>query len=156
MHDDYNASLTNWIAILSISTRFIFEKVRERAIREITKCLDEIEPFDLIGMAIKYDVETWLKPAYRRIVTRNSLITHKEALRVPLPMAVMLMRSREQHWKYPHSGSRGSVDTMIDAEVRLMELAPKEVPNNNTPITRRGRVTPVASVPPACSYIFGP
>jgi hypothetical protein len=132
MHDDYKASLTDWIAILSISTRFIFKRVRQRAITEITKRLDEIEPFDLIGMAIKCDVEMWLKPAYRRIVLRNnSLITHKEALRVPFAMAVMLMRSREQYCKYPstyqpsHPGSRGSVaiDTLIDAEVGLMRAS---------------------------------
>jgi len=140
MHDDYTPSLTDWIAMLSISTRLIFEKVRERAIKEITERLDEIEPFELIGLAVKYDVEKWLKPAYRRIVTRSSLISHQEALKVPFPMAVMLMRSREQYWKdhVGHSrtqqsswsgGSganvwpRGSPDSFIDSEIRVMELA---------------------------------
>jgi len=136
MHDDYTPSLADWIAMLSISTRLIFEKVRERAIKEITAHLDEIEPFELIGLAVKYDVEKWLKPAYRRIVTRSNLITHKEALKVPFPMAVMLMRSREQYWKDhgAHSRSqqwppganvwpRGSPDSIIDSEIRAMELA---------------------------------
>ncbi|KAF8491837.1 hypothetical protein F5888DRAFT_1619535 [Russula emetica] len=50
MHDDYTPSLTDWIAMLSISTRLIFEKVRERAIKEITARLDEIEAFELIGL----------------------------------------------------------------------------------------------------------
>ncbi|KAH9993316.1 hypothetical protein BJV74DRAFT_833458 [Russula compacta] len=99
MHDDYTPSLTDWIAMLSISTRFIFEKVRERAIKEITARLDEVEPFELIQLAIKYDVEQWVKPAYRRIVIRSSPITHTEALKVPFHMAVMLMRSREKYWK---------------------------------------------------------
>jgi hypothetical protein len=106
MHDDHKASLTDWIAMLSIATCFIFEKVRLRAIKEITRLLDEIEPFELIRLAIKYDVEAWLKPAYSRIVRRNDLIMHAEALKVPFPMAVMLMRSREQYWKnYSHIGS---------------------------------------------------
>ena len=138
MHDDYAPSLTDWIAMLSISTRLIFEKVRERAIEEITTRLDEIEAFELIGLAVKYDVEKWLKPAYRRIVTRSELITHQEALKVPFPMAVMLMRSREQHWKgwnawnASHNPSwqnqitdvspRGSPDSIIDAEIRVMGL----------------------------------
>jgi hypothetical protein len=99
MHDDYTASLTDWMAMLSISTRLIFERVRERTIKEITARLDEVEPFELIQLAIKYDVEQWLKPAYRRIVTRSSLITHTEALKIPFHTAVMLMRSREQYWK---------------------------------------------------------
>ena len=137
MHDDYTPSLPDWIAMLSISTRLIFEKVRERAIKEITARLDEIEPFELIGLAVKYDVEKWLKPAYRRIVTRTNLITHQEALKVPFPMAVMLMRSREQYWKdYGSNRSqgqqwstggnvwpRGSPDSIIDSEIRAMELA---------------------------------
>jgi hypothetical protein len=99
MHDDYIASPSEWIAILSISTRLIFEKVRERAIKEITKRLDQVEGFELIELANKFDVEQWLKPAYRRIVTRTNLITHAEAAKVPLPMAVMLLRSREKFWK---------------------------------------------------------
>jgi hypothetical protein len=139
MHDDYTPSLTDWIAMLSISTRLIFEKVRERTIKEITARLDEIEPFELIGLAVKYDVEKWLKPAYRRIVTRSNLITHQEALKVPFPMAVMLMRSREQYWKdhgshrthsqqwVTASGAnawpRGPPDSFIDSEIRVMELA---------------------------------
>jgi hypothetical protein len=90
MHDDYFASLSDWIAILSISTRLLFQKVRERAIKEITKLLDQVEAFELIGLAIKFDVEQWLKPAYRRIVTRSNLITHAEAAKVPFAMAVML------------------------------------------------------------------
>ncbi|KAH9996245.1 hypothetical protein BJV77DRAFT_960655 [Russula vinacea] len=99
MHDDYVPSLTDWIALLSISTRLIFDKVRARAIKEITARLDQVDPFELIGLAVKYDVEEWLKPAYRRIVTRNNLITHQEALKVPFSMAVMLMRAREQYWR---------------------------------------------------------
>jgi hypothetical protein len=148
MHDDYVPSLADWIAMLSISTRLIFEKVRERAIKEITARLNEVDPFELIGLAIKYDVEQWLKPAYRRIVTRHDLITHQEALKVPFPTAVILMRSRELYWKehgtyshqYQYSGGivggiplgggaggtvwpRGSPDSTIDSEIRVMELA---------------------------------
>ena len=129
MHDDYVASLTDWIAILSISTRLIFEKVRERAIKEITAQLDQVEAFDLIGLAIKFDVEQWLKPAYRRIVTRDNLITHAEAAKVPFPMAVMLMRSREQFWKsnsHVYRGGNYTSDPIIDAEIGLMILEPTD------------------------------
>jgi hypothetical protein len=140
MHDDYAPSLTDWIAMLSISTRMIFEKVRKRAIKEITAHLHEIEPFELIGLAVKYDVEQWLKPAYRRIVTRSSLITHQEALKVAFPMAVMLMRSHEQYWNASPSRQRqygntlpdwpcGSPDPFIDSEIRVMELASIDNPN---------------------------
>ncbi|KAI9433040.1 hypothetical protein H4582DRAFT_1820404, partial [Lactarius indigo] len=141
MHDDYKPTVTDWISMLSISTRLNFPKVRERAIKEITAQMEEIDPFDLIGIAVKYDVQQWLKPAYRRIVTRTSLITHEEAKKIPFPMAVMLMRSREQHWKdyntrflnttsrhgYPNPPDpRLAADHIIDAEVRLMDQVPRE------------------------------
>ena len=167
MHDDYAASLTDWKAILSISTRLIFEKVRKRAIKEITARLDQVEPFDLIRLAIKFDVESWLKPAYRRIVTRSNLITHVEAAKVPFPMAVMLMRSREQFWKnnarssnsHGFGGGGGfgggnfgntatstttSPDPIIDAEIKLMVLEPTEV----TGLRRRSSTVRSAAAAP--------
>jgi hypothetical protein len=136
MHDDYTATLADWIAMLSISTRLIFEKVRSRAIKEITARLDEVEPFELIALAVKYDVEQWLKPAYRRIVTRSNLITCPEALKVAFPMAVMLMRSRELYWKTSRNSSHrdhyrdpstnevnwAPVDSILDLEIKYMEL----------------------------------
>ena len=158
MHDDYVASLTDWITILSISTRLIFEKVRGRAIKEITAQLDQVEPFDLIGLAIKFDVEQWLKPAYRRIVTRSNLITHAEAAKVPFPMAVMLMRSREQFWKNnannPHVYRGGSYtttspDPIIDAEIRLMVLEPTDATS-----LRRSSTARSATAAPAGFGLF--
>ncbi|KAH9996242.1 hypothetical protein BJV77DRAFT_988233 [Russula vinacea] len=146
MHNDYAPSMADWISLLSISTRLIFEKVRERAIKEITARLDQ------------YDVEQWLKHAYRRIVTRNDLITYQEALKISLSMAVMLMRAREQYWKDPYIiinitmdsphhprnigqpvndtvWPRGPPDSIIDSEISVMESAsietgpPKTEPN---------------------------
>jgi hypothetical protein len=145
MHDDYDGSLTvtDWIAMLSISTRLNFSKVRERAIKEITARLEEIDPFDLIGLAVKYDVEQWLMPAYRKIVTRINLITHAEAQKVPFAMAVMLMRSREQHWKdtgnrsarsqFSYPDARSAADHIINSEVTLMNQVSREpaAPNTN-------------------------
>jgi hypothetical protein len=132
MHDDYTATLADWMAMLSISTRLIFEKVRSRAIKEITARLDEVDPFELIGIAVKYDVEEWLKPAYRRIVMRSGPITHPESLKVAFPMAVMLMRSRELYrtvygnslLKYgtPKEVNWAPVDSILDSEIRAMEL----------------------------------
>ena len=129
MHDDYKPTVNDWIALLSISTRLNFPKIRERAIKELTVRLEEIDSFDLIGLAVKYDVQQWLMPAYRRIVTRHNLITHEEAQKVPFPMAVMLMRSREQHWKDSRSprhyspDSRAAADPIIHSEVMIMDRA---------------------------------
>jgi hypothetical protein len=136
MHHDYAPSLADWIAILSISTRLDFAKVRERVIKEITTRMDQVDPFELIGLAVKHKVEQWLKPAYRRIVTREKLIAYQETLKVSLPVANMLMRSREQYGKDHGSSAqqtkistvngtvwpRGSPDTIIDSQIRIMEM----------------------------------
>ncbi|KAH9063178.1 hypothetical protein EDB87DRAFT_1681611 [Lactarius vividus] len=123
MHDDYKPRTPDWIAILTISTRLIFPKVRERAIDELTYCLEEVNPFDLVGLAVKLDVEKWLKPAYRRIVTGINLVTHAEAEKVPFLVAVMLMRSREKYWKAPsYARTTSLVSDIIDSEVGLIDL----------------------------------
>jgi len=135
MHDDYVATLADWVAMLSISTRLMFEKVRERAIKEITPRLDKIETFELIRLAIKFDVEQWLKHSYRRLVTRAEPITHAESAKIPVHVIIMLTRSREQYRKYNNSSQQQSAfgqpqhafnqsqsdpDAIIEAEIGLM------------------------------------
>ena len=121
MHDDYVATLADWVSMLSISTRWIFEKVRERAIKEITARQDKVEAFEIIRLAIKFDVEQWLKPAYRRIVTRAELITRAESAKIPVHVTIMLTRSREQYWRNFNSGyGQGDADAIIGAEIALM------------------------------------
>jgi hypothetical protein len=132
MHDDYAASLADWMAILSVSTRWTFQKVRERAIKEITARLDRVDPFEVIDLADKYNVEQWFKPAYRRIVTRDKLISHQEALKIPFHMVIMLMRSREQYWKdhlkdhrvfaQPMTQTEAQDTIIINSQIRVMEM----------------------------------
>ena len=124
MHDDYVATLADWVAMLSISTRLMFEKVRKRAIKEITPRLDKIETFELIRLAIKFDVEQWLKHSYRRLVTRAEPITHAESAKIPVHVIIMLTRSREQYWRNNNNNSRNhsqsDPDAIIEAEIRLI------------------------------------
>lgn len=119
MHNDYKPTISDWISMLSISTRLIFPKVRENAIKELTLRQEKVDPFDLIGLAVKYDVQQWLKPTYYRIAKKTELITHAEAGKIPFPMAVMLMRSHEQYssCKNPDLG----LHAIIRSEVKLME-----------------------------------
>jgi len=132
MHHDFRPTVTSWIATLSISTRLLFPKVRERTIVELTSRLAEIDPFDLIGLAVKYDVHPWLESAYHRIATRTDLITHAEAKKIPFHMAIMLMRSHELCPKKGHRFACSvSPEQVIDSEVKLMEKASKELPEKS-------------------------
>ncbi|KAI0258560.1 hypothetical protein BC834DRAFT_835270 [Gloeopeniophorella convolvens] len=130
MHSDYKPTIDDWLSILSISTRFIFDKVREKAIAEITARLNDLDPFELIAGAEKYNIDQWLMPAYRRIVLRSALVSEREALNIPLSTSIMLMRSRERFWKqyyhyqysdtYDGTISHPEVDPIIDEQIRAM------------------------------------
>lgn len=126
MHDDYVAAVGDWIAMLAISTRLVFPKVRKRAIKQLTPCLEQINPFDVICLAIKYDVQEWLKPTYRRIVTRAIQIAYEEAEKIPSLVAIMLMRMREQYWRSSSSTPYRQVESLIDAEISLMDRVSRE------------------------------
>lgn len=94
----------------------MFPNVRERAIKRLSSRLEKVDAFDLIVLAIKYDVQQWLKPTYQRIAKRTELITHAEARKVSFPIAVMLMRLHEQC-----SGGKEGIEAIVQTEVRLME-----------------------------------
>jgi hypothetical protein len=51
MESGYTASPESWIAILSISTRLLFDAVRMRAIQEISERLDLIDAVELLLVA---------------------------------------------------------------------------------------------------------
>ena len=121
MQIDYRPTTTGWLSILSISTRLIFPKVREHAIKKLSSRLEKIDAFDLILLAIKYDVQQWLKPAYQRIAKRTEIITHAEARKVPFPMAIMLMRLHEQCSSGKVKDPDMGIEAIVQTEVRLME-----------------------------------
>ena len=128
MHSTYRPTVVDWMELLSISTRFLFDTVSARAIQEITSRMDEASPFDLIVVALKHSVKQWLKPAYRKIMTRCDLITEAEAHKVPFSIVIMLTRSRERYHCRPQyqkgkNYNFPSVDEILDSEIMTMEQA---------------------------------
>ncbi|THH19336.1 hypothetical protein EW146_g1808 [Bondarzewia mesenterica] len=128
MHDDYKASLEVWLAMLSISTRLLFDKIRQRAIKEITAQLDRMDPINLILLATEHDVPQWLQPAYERLVSRAEPLSHAEAKTLDLPTAMMLMRSRELHHRAgnprgPGWGGSVNLSNVVRSEVNTMRSA---------------------------------
>ncbi|KDQ56643.1 hypothetical protein JAAARDRAFT_194625 [Jaapia argillacea MUCL 33604] len=96
MHDDRNVSLSEWIDLLSISTRFICDKIRGRAIREIDSFRHpRIDPVEKIVLAGKRDIPEWLAPSYEDICQRVNPLEVEEAEKLGITMAVKLMRARE-------------------------------------------------------------
>ncbi len=86
------------IALLSISSRFVFSKIREIVIDQIDK-LDHdhtlIDPVQKVELSIKFDVPNWLVPAYTAICVREEPLTVGEAERMGIETAIKLASARE-------------------------------------------------------------
>lgn len=86
-------SLQEWIDLLSISTRFDFERARLRAIAEIGR--SDLDPVDKIVLAGRYDVPEWLVTAYAALCQRAHPLEEQEAEKIGYRKTVLLWRARE-------------------------------------------------------------
>jgi hypothetical protein len=95
MHDDFRLSLAGWIYILSISSRYDMEKIRQRAIREIISSRPRIDPVEKIVLAEKHNIGDWLAPSYVSLCQRANPLEEWEAEKLGIRVAVKLARARE-------------------------------------------------------------
>jgi hypothetical protein len=81
MYHNYNPSLSDWVSVLSIATRFGFQRVRERAIIEIesSRFQRELGPVQKIVWAEKYDVHKWFFACYEALCQRDAGLKDSEA-----------------------------------------------------------------------------
>ena len=110
------AELQRQIDLLSISTRFDFDRVREAAIKCIryglsrrqdwftpdiwsvsgdSQWLAGVSPVDRICLAEKYDIPEWLCPSYEDLCQRVAPLEVHEAERIGVRTATLLARARE-------------------------------------------------------------
>ncbi|KAF7795711.1 hypothetical protein EIP86_006876 [Pleurotus ostreatoroseus] len=93
MHNDEPVHVDHWTDLLSISTRFAFDRIRTRAIAEIIR--SDTDAVSRISLAQKFDIPSWLPEAYADVVRRIEPLTVEEARAVGLGTAVLLMKARE-------------------------------------------------------------
>lgn len=86
-------ALEDWVALLSISTRYVFDKIRELAIVEISAKM--LDPVKKITLANKYNIPQWLSSAYLDLCKRPEPITDVEAETLGLRTLVRVARARE-------------------------------------------------------------
>lgn len=112
MHDDFKLSLDNWVAILSISSRYDMDRIRQRAIRQIDSHRPVIDPVEKIALAQKHDIPSWLPLAYASLCQRVNPLEEFEAEKLGLKVTVKLARAREavrQLDPYVHGVSEGDL-----------------------------------------------
>jgi hypothetical protein len=81
-----------WSNLLSISTRFFFDKIRERAIRMLSL---SATPVDKLYLAQKYDIPQWVQQARKRLCERSRPLEIWEAERIGWDTAILLAKARE-------------------------------------------------------------
>ncbi|KAI0088338.1 hypothetical protein BDY19DRAFT_994244 [Irpex rosettiformis] len=81
-----------WRDLLSISTRFLFDAVRRRAISELGHCATPVEK---IYLAKKYDVPQWLQSSYEELCRRSAPIQLWEAESMGWDTGIQLANARE-------------------------------------------------------------
>ena len=95
MHDENTFTLESWISLLSFSTRFICDKIRARAIREIEAIQSRVEPVERIVLAVRHNVPQWLTGAYQELCQRQDSLSEAEGEKLGLSTVIKLMRARE-------------------------------------------------------------
>ncbi|KAJ7448245.1 hypothetical protein B0H11DRAFT_1629075, partial [Mycena galericulata] len=100
----YEATMQEWIDLLAISTRFDFERVRQRAISAIDHCrwpqkswpqTTTIDPVDQILLAEKHNIPHWFRIAYESLCARGHPLEEWEAEKIGYRRTVLLARTRE-------------------------------------------------------------
>jgi hypothetical protein len=124
MHSDRVVYLEEWVALLSISTRFDFEKIRSRAIDEIDSDRHtfyaernlnyrqrrwELDPITKIALAMKHDVPEWLAPAYEQLCRRIKPLDEQEGEKLGMKIVTMVMRAREAVREQHSDGRRSPI-----------------------------------------------
>jgi hypothetical protein len=95
MQDDFKLSLGEWIFILSVSSRYDMDKIRQRAIRQIISHHPRIDPIEKIMLAEKHNIPDWLPSAYASLCQRANPLEEWEAEKLGMGVMVKLARARE-------------------------------------------------------------
>jgi hypothetical protein len=122
MHDDYRLLLEQWISLLSFATRFVCDKIRSRAIREIEDLHAQLDPVDRVVLAVRHGIPQWLLPAYQDLCQRQDPPTLDEGRKLGMPTVISLMKAREMllndslHLRMPQSGMSSSSQYLLNRQ----------------------------------------
>ncbi|KDQ50884.1 hypothetical protein JAAARDRAFT_62915 [Jaapia argillacea MUCL 33604] len=89
----FSLTLSEWTAVLDLSTMWQFEAVRALSIEEIAK--QDIGVVDKIALANKYQVTDWLLPALNALAQREDPIGEDDAGKLGISWALKMASVRE-------------------------------------------------------------
>lgn len=121
MYDNYYSykiTPAEWTALLSISTRFMFDKIRARAVSVLTPSpysFNLLDAVDMVALAVKHDIPQWLETAYVLLTVREHPLDEAEGEKLGVSITIRLARARERFWREQASIPEGR----LEEDVRL-------------------------------------
>ncbi|KAJ7023463.1 hypothetical protein C8F04DRAFT_1048014 [Mycena alexandri] len=95
MYRQSSFALSQWVILLSVSTRLQFDLLRAHAIQSIEESPTTLDPVDKLVLAMKYKIPGWLAPAYTALCQRPNCLEEWEAEKIGLKKTVQIARARE-------------------------------------------------------------
>lgn len=95
MYGEHTSTQESWTSLLSFSTHFACDKLRERSIRELEAIQPRLDPVERIVLAVRHNIPHWRSGAYQELCQRRDPLLEVEGERLGVSMVVKLMRARE-------------------------------------------------------------
>jgi hypothetical protein len=86
-----------WLSVLKLSTMWAFDKIRKKAIAELSKT--NMDTVDKVILARSYSVGDWLYEGYIALVKREAGLSSEEAKRLGYETAFRLCQKREDTFR---------------------------------------------------------
>lgn len=94
--EDSSLTSADWIDLLAISSRYDFEKIRKRAIKELENAKPATDPVTKVMLALKHDIPEWLQPAYILLCERPEPLEEAEAEKLGISTTIKVAKAREK------------------------------------------------------------
>lgn len=82
-----------WTSVLTLSTKWVFTQLRQRAIKELEKLTG---PTDRILLAKKYAVKEWYVPAYKELCIRRQAMTLEDGQKLGLDTVIKVWELQQE------------------------------------------------------------
>jgi hypothetical protein len=97
MFDDYKLSWEACVALLAISTNFKMSRVRDFAVKAIATRKGVKDTVTIINLAMEFDIQEWLAPAYAELCYRKKALTAEEGQLLGWETFAKLTEAREKY-----------------------------------------------------------
>ncbi|KAJ2930126.1 hypothetical protein H1R20_g6956, partial [Candolleomyces eurysporus] len=140
MHSYLTLAKDDWLSVLKLSTRWLFNDFRKKAIEELSWL--NLDPIERIQLGKEFDVEAWLQSGCRDLVSRETVISIEDAEKINWQVAISLYIIRDGVKKDAMADAiddqvrnafstdferiKGSQSLYLSAEERLREVQEEE------------------------------